>query len=162
MSFKQGLWLVIESASVFMAIVVFIVGMDWVANDEPYTGGIYAPLMALCAALLLLLNSVDVDASKRWTHPNGRKRFAARSPLYSVESVPISGSQTRSETTHRSRCVARIQPSVVLGVRLRCFGDIDDRCDPSKQGRMIAGCQSAARVFGYNARKSSKRITIRV
>lgn len=65
MSFKQGLWLVIESASVFMAIVVFIVGMDWVANDEPYTGGIYAPLMALCAALLLLLNSVDVDASKR-------------------------------------------------------------------------------------------------
>ncbi len=73
MSFKQGLWLVIESASVFMAIVVFIVGMDWVANDEPYTGGIYAPLMALCAALLLLLNSVDVDASKRQAESVSRR-----------------------------------------------------------------------------------------
>ena len=48
-----------------MAVVVFVVGMGWIANDDPYIGGIYAPLMALCAALLLLLNSLDSDASRR-------------------------------------------------------------------------------------------------
>ena len=52
LTFSQGLFLVVEASATSMAAVSFIVGMGWVAND-PYEGGIYGPLMALCAALML-------------------------------------------------------------------------------------------------------------
>ena len=64
LTFSQGVSLSVEAGSIFMAIVTFIVGMGWVAND-PYEGGIYGPLMALCAALMLLLISLDSDVTKR-------------------------------------------------------------------------------------------------
>ena len=45
-----------------MAIAAFVVGMGWFAND-PYEGGIYGPIMALCAALMLLLISLDTNVT---------------------------------------------------------------------------------------------------
>lgn len=74
MSFKQGVSLGVEAGSVFMAFVTFIVGMGWLAND-PYEGGIYGPLMALCAALMLLLMSLDSSVSER--HKGLRGALAA-------------------------------------------------------------------------------------
>ena len=45
-----------------MAVAAFVVGMGWLAND-PYKGGIYGPIMALCAALMLLLISLDPNVT---------------------------------------------------------------------------------------------------
>ena len=74
MTFKQGVYVGVEAGSIFMAIVTFIVGMGWLAND-PYEGGIYGPLMALCAALMLLLISLDSSVTER--HKAARGALAA-------------------------------------------------------------------------------------
>ena len=74
MTFKQGVIMGVEAGTIFMAIVAFVVGMGWMAND-PYVGGIYGPIMALCAALMLLLISLDSDVSVR--HRTVRGSLAA-------------------------------------------------------------------------------------
>jgi len=64
LTYKQVVALSVEAGATLMAFVTFVVGMGWIAND-PYQGGIHGPLMALCAALMLLLMSLDSSVTKR-------------------------------------------------------------------------------------------------
>ncbi len=64
MTSKQVVALSVEIGATLMALATFVVGMGWIASD-PYQVEMYGPLMALCAALMLLLISLDSNVTER-------------------------------------------------------------------------------------------------
>ena len=64
MSFKSLILLTVHLAPIIMAIITFIAAMGLISPYAPETQGIYAPLMALSAALMLLVNSLYSSTAK--------------------------------------------------------------------------------------------------